>query len=339
MTTKTLDSTVSQNLQDDSSVEYVESQENPISTIQTSELVFGHTHNGVKCAVCPTAKRACDRAWFSAKQIEEWSEMSKMTLWRWLERIEKARRIASVSDMIQWRMPHEQGGSTPTTLYNLNVLNQLAMACIDNEKLNEVSCKFSDILSEVETTGSYGVAQPEMSDEEIMSRALEIAHRTLALREERIKALTAERDEAIRTKTQYQSNLAAQMSGRVGGLTAALNRVKTENDRLKGDRFTVDDVYIIMNISDVSFTLKDPKAVIRDSLNLFSKEMGEPFPKVPIKQKEINGKTIDVSGYVYTGKAVQAYFEFVEANPLGWQARNRKMIMYGWLRERLIPSI
>ena len=38
-------------------------------------------------------------------------------------------------------------GAVKTTLYNLNVLNQLAMACIDNEKLNEVSCQFSDILS------------------------------------------------------------------------------------------------------------------------------------------------------------------------------------------------
>ena len=149
-------------------------------------------------------------------------------------------------------VPHE------TKLYNLNVLNQLAMACIDNEKLNEVSCQFSDILSEVETTGSYSVAQPEMSDEEIMSRALEIAHRTLALREERIKALEAERDEAIRTKTQYQSNLATQMSGRVGGLTTALNRVRLENDRLKGDRFTKEDVYIIMNTQGVSFTIGLP---------------------------------------------------------------------------------
>ena len=79
------------------------------------------------------------------------------------------------------------------------------MVCIDNEKLNEVSCKFSDILSEVETTGSYVVTKPEMSDEEIMSRALEIAHRTLALREERIKALEMERDEAIRTKAMIGS--------------------------------------------------------------------------------------------------------------------------------------
>ena len=70
MTTKTFDSTVSQILQDNSAVEYVESQENPIATIQTDGLVFGHTHNGIQCAVNPTAKRACDRAWVTAKQVE-----------------------------------------------------------------------------------------------------------------------------------------------------------------------------------------------------------------------------------------------------------------------------
>ena len=161
MTTKTFDSTISQIPQDDSSVEYVAPEKNPITTIQTNELIFGQKHNDIDCALCPTAKRACDRAWVTAKQIENWSKMSKATLWRWLGRLEKARRIASFLDMKKWSMPHAQGGSTPTTLYNLNVLNQLAMACIDNEKLNEVSCKFSDILSEVETTGSYGVTQPQ----------------------------------------------------------------------------------------------------------------------------------------------------------------------------------
>lgn len=115
-----------------------------------------------------------------------------------------------------------------------------------------------EVLPSIRKTGSYG----GLSDAEIMSRALEIARRTLALREERIKALTAERDEAVRTKTQYQSNLASQMSGRVGGLTSALNRVRLENDRLKGDRLTKEDVYIIMNTQGVSFTLKTVKDVI-----------------------------------------------------------------------------
>lgn len=158
-------STTSELMQDNSLTGCVSSETNPIATVQSNELIFGQKHKDIDCALCPTAKRACDRAWVTAKQIEEWSKMSKMTLWRWLGRLEKAHRISRVSDMIQWRMPHEQGGSTPTTLYNLNVLNQLAMACIDNEKLNEVSCQFSDILSEVETTGRFGMTQISRKDQ------------------------------------------------------------------------------------------------------------------------------------------------------------------------------
>ena len=235
---------------------------------------------------------------------------------------------------------------------NLTVISEYGLYRIF-AKCNLPKCEpfeswvFDEVLPSIRKTGSYGMPQISRKDQLFLAiiHSESEEERAGALKEleeinkQKVKALTAERDEAIRTKTQYQSNLAAQMSGRVGGLTAALNRVRLENDRLKGDRFTVDDVYIIMNISDVSFTLKDPKAVIRDSLNLFSKEMGEPFPKVTIKQKEIKGKMIDVSGYTYTLKAVQAYFEFVDANPLGWQARNRKMIMYGWLREKIIPHI
>ena len=171
--------------------------ENAISTTEnlvqdiSNELIFGHTHNGVKCAACPTAKRACDRAWFSAKQIEEWSEMSKMTLWRWLERIEKARRISRVSDMIHVDIPTETG-AVKTTLYNLNVLNQLAMACIDNEKLNEVSCKFSDILSEVETTGSYSVNQTQKQSMMCLPQDYESALEALLTEVRKNKALQAE---------------------------------------------------------------------------------------------------------------------------------------------------
>ena len=120
----TMNSTISELVQDNSNVS---PETNPIATIQSNELIFGQKHNDIDCALCPTAKRACDRAWFSAKQIEEWSEMSKKTLWRWLERIEKARRIASVSDMTQTYIQDSCGVPHETTLYNLNVLNQLAM--------------------------------------------------------------------------------------------------------------------------------------------------------------------------------------------------------------------
>ena len=190
----TMNSTISELVQDNSNVT---TETNPITTIQTNELIFGQKHNDIDCALCPTAKRACDRAWVTAKNLEEWSSMSTTTLWRWLGRLEKARRIATVSDMKKWRMPHEQGGSTPTTLYNLNVLNQLAMVCIDNEKLNDISCKFSDILSEVETTGSYSITKP---DSYMIDDPIERAKRWIEETEEWQKALSAEETAHAETK-------------------------------------------------------------------------------------------------------------------------------------------
>ena len=289
----------------------------------------------------------CAAPWFVAKDVATCIEHSNVTKMCELCR-DKDIAIVNGKEYSNDLLEYSESRGNP----NLTVISEYGLYRIF-AKCNLPKCEpfeswvFDEVLPSIRKTGSYGMSQISRKDQLFLAiiHSESEEERAGALKEleeinkQQVKALTAERDEAIRTKTQYQSNLAAQMSGRVGGLTAALNRVRTENDRLKGDRFTVDDVYIIMNISDVSFTLKDPKAVIRDSLNLFSKEMGEPFPKVTIKQKEIKGKMIDVSGYTYTLKAVQAYFEFVEANPSGWQARNRKMIMYGWLREKLIRYI
>lgn len=343
MTTKVVDSTVSQLLQDNSTVEYIDSHENPIATIpnETQNCVSSNPlfdlhaeHNGEHCIASLDPKDTREnRFWFTVAMLVAIYKESDKTIRNNIEELAQEGELGDCK-IFQRRINIEDscGVPHPTTIYNLTVLNRLGMCCFrKNKEAKKVRDKFNDVLIKHETQ-----AQPTIYD---YARALIAEKERSDALEAQNKQLTAERDEAIRTKTQYQSNLASQMSGRVGGLTAALNRVRTENDRLRGDRFTVDDIYIIMNTSDVSFTLKDPKAVIRDSMNLFSKEMGEPYPKVPLKQKEIKGKMTDVSGFVYTEKAVQAYFEFVEANPMGWQARNRKMIMYGWLREKLISHI
>ena len=238
--------TTSDIVQDNSNVSH---ETNPMDTVQSNELIFGQKHNDIDCALCPTAKRACNRAWVTAKQIEEWSGMSKKTLWRWLEKLEKARRIATVSDMTQWRMPHEQGGSTPTTLYNLNVLNQLAMVCIDNEKLNEVSCKFSDILSEVETTGSYSIRKP---DSYMIEDKIERAKRWIEETEEWQKALSAEEtahaetkvllaeekekvEYLERSKSWIGDKKVASAMGTAGALSKKCDRLEKELDKVESE--------------------------------------------------------------------------------------------------------
>ena len=157
-----------------------------------TKFIFGQKHNGIDCALCPSAKRACDRAWFTEMQIEEWSRMSTETLWGSLLRLEKVSRICSSTDSIECDIPTNDGDYQAAQLYNLNVLNQLAMVCIDNEKLNDVSCKFYDILSEGGTTGSYSVNQQQAQPMRTLPHDYESALEALLIEVRKNKALQAE---------------------------------------------------------------------------------------------------------------------------------------------------
>ena len=183
-------------VQDNSSIEYVSPETNPIATVQNNGLIFGQKHNGIGCALCPTAKRACDRAWFTEAQICEWSGMSHSTMYRRIKLLEEKCRISRCSDLNNVDIPTETG-AVKTTIYNLNVLNQLAMVCIESDVLNETSKKFSDILSKVETTGSYSIRKP---DNYMIDNPIERAKRWIEETEEWQKALSAEETAHAETK-------------------------------------------------------------------------------------------------------------------------------------------
>ena len=216
----------------------------------SNELIFGHTHNGIQCAVNPTAKRACDRAWFSAKQIEEWSKMSKGTLRNRLIELEECGRIQSGQDFNQIKIADNNGRGHETTLYNLNVLNQLAMVEMKNKVLNDTAKKFSDILSEVETTGSYSIRKP---DSYMIEDKIERAKRWIEETEEWQKALSAEetahaetkvllaeekeKSEYLeRSKSWIGDKKVATAMGTAGALSKKCDRLEKELDKVKSER-------------------------------------------------------------------------------------------------------
>ena len=203
-------------------------------------LVFGGNHNGINCIQKTDAERPCDKIWFTVKQIEEWSGMSNRTLYNRLSELEECERISRLQDLANVDIPTETG-AVKTTIYNLNVLNQLAMVEMKNKVLNETAKKFSDILSEVETTGSYGAAQKVLPNDYLTALkalvAAEEEKQKLALeakfeKEQKELALN-QRDEAIRTKTHFVEGRDAKLSGQVGGLVKENNRLK---DNLYGNR-------------------------------------------------------------------------------------------------------
>lgn len=210
-----------------------------------------------------------ETVWLTQAQLEELYACSHANLVGHIGNIYDDEELQESSTCRKFRQVQLEGNrevSREVKQYNLEMLIALGYRI-----RSKVATKFrqwaTKHLKELMTKGRTEL-QP-MSDAEIMSRALEIAHRTLEAREERIKALTAERDEAIRTKTQYQSNLASQMSGRVGGLTTALNRARTENAELKEENVTLKDGW--WSVSDVTRIIarvcKLPRVYANDTLN------------------------------------------------------------------------
>ena len=239
--------TTNENLVQDNSD--VTPETNPMDTVQSNELIFGQKHNDIDCALCPTAKRACDRAWVTAKQIEEWSGMSTMTLNRRLHDLEECERIQSLSDLIKIKIEDANGRGHETTLYNLNVLNHLAMVEMKNKVLNETAKKFSDILSKVETTGSYSIRKP---DSYMIENPIERAKRWIeetvewqnALSAEETahnetKALLAEEKEKAnyfeRTKSQIGDKKVATAMGTASAKSRECERLKKEVCELKSE--------------------------------------------------------------------------------------------------------
>lgn len=283
--------------------------------------------------------------WFVAKDVATCIEHKDVSTMCKLCR-DKDKVVASARDFDSADLA--ESGNSRITLISESGLYRILAKCNLPKCEPFESWVFDEVLPSIRKTGSYGMSQISRKDQLFLAiiHSESEEERAGALKElaeinkQEVKALTAERDEAVRTKTQYQSNLAAQMSGRVGGLTTALNRVRLENNRLKGDRLTKEDVYIIMNTQGVSFTLKTVKDVIRDELNIISEYLKEPFPKITTGERtDPNGKTFEIKSFVYTRKTVQAFFEFVENNPMGWQARNRKFILCEWLNHGMtIPA-
>ena len=157
MTTKTIDSTVSQLLQDNSSVEYIDSQENPISTVQTdvknltsaNSLFDLHAeHNGEHCIASLDPKDTGEnRFWFTVAMLVAIYKESIQTIRNNIESLYQDWELG-LSKIFERRINIEDscGVPHPTTIYNLTVLNRLGMCCFrKNKEAKKVRDKFNEI--------------------------------------------------------------------------------------------------------------------------------------------------------------------------------------------------
>ena len=61
-----------------------------------NKQMINSMHHDIQCLSLDSATRPCDRCWFTSKQIQEWSGMTKDTLNRRLERLASVGRIVGL---------------------------------------------------------------------------------------------------------------------------------------------------------------------------------------------------------------------------------------------------
>ena len=164
---------------------------------------------------------------FTAKMLADMFNISHKTVDRRVELLIESGDIQSGTNLSLIKIPDSNGRSHETTIYDLAVLNKLAMTMIDNPIAVSARKAFNDVIVQVETTGQYNVKDmPKSLPEALRAYADAIEAKELADRECEKQRLIAE--EAIRTKAQISDKKTASALGRVGGLVASNNRLKDE---------------------------------------------------------------------------------------------------------------
>lgn len=164
---------------------------------------------------------------FTAKMLAEMFDVHHKTIDRRIELLVESGDIQSGTNLSLIKIPDSNGRPHETTIYDLTVLNKLAMTMIDNPIAVNVRKAFNDVIVQVETTGQYNVKDmPKSLPEALRAYADAIEAKELADKECERQRLIAE--EAIRTKAHISDKKTATALGQVGGLKASNNRLKDE---------------------------------------------------------------------------------------------------------------
>ena len=171
---------------------------------------------------------------FTAKMLETMFDVSINTI---KNRIEALVNVGDLScqNFDKTNLPDSRGSLHETTIYDLTVLNKLAMTMIDNPIAVNVRKAFNDVIVQVETTGQYNT-QPVVpqtylealkalvaSEEE--KEQLKLTNETL---NQELTNVCEQRDKAIRERGYINDKRLATIMSHEGVRARKINKLENE---------------------------------------------------------------------------------------------------------------
>lgn len=223
-------------------------------------------HNDIQCieSINPDDKGTSRQYWFTANMLANIFDISKDTVRRRVESLAEWGEVTVAQNCATVQMSSSSGAVNDTVLYDLQVFNKLAMD-LRTKAAMEIRNKFSDILVQVETTGSYNIQKltPSYEIENPIERAkawireqeeklaLKAENKALKVDNENLTQVLADTSErlthAIKTKAQINDKRTATIMGKLSGQSKKITRLENDltiaNDSIKQLETQLDDTY------------------------------------------------------------------------------------------------